>query len=365
MAITRKGRRWVHDWRDNGQRKRKWFTSERAARRAARQLADRQANAPPRAKRNQQLAALAAQFTATKAATSEDNYQAIAHCLQELLATIPPNINAARLQANHLTEFRAALRPYKPNTRLKYERTARAFLRWCYRTGSLNTPLDELYPATPHLKPERRQTTADPATLQAITEAASAPATRRNASQPAIRFMIMLGREAGLRISEMARALCADWNRRAKLLTIRSSKNHPARTNPANPDLAAYLDALIPPAAPPTLPISALVAPNLQPLTKHALRYHWNKARRAAKLPNLNPHDLRRTWATEHAEHAPLPILMDLAGWQSPATALHYIALNSPEAKARAVARAWHANHPEPLEIRELNEEPPTPPKPN
>jgi len=158
----------------------------------------------------------------------------------------------------------------------------------------------------------------------------------------------MLAREAGLRISEITKAECGDWNRATRDLTIHSSKNHPARINPANPTLAAYLDALIPPSWPPERKLTALVSPRGMPVTTDTLRGHWHDARRRANAPRITPHDLRRTWATEHAEHAPLPVLMELAGWQAPRTAIHYLMNRGQGAKRAAVARAWNARqHPE------------------
>jgi integrase len=359
MAINRKGRAWILDWYEGTHRKRRWFTTENDARRALRNIQDRRARRPPKNPTpNKGLAALAREYLATKASLSAGHCYNLRGIVTRLTNTAPPNISPTRLQAHHLEPFRLSLRDHKPNTRRHVETHARAFLRWCCRNGNILTPLDELFPPA-RARAEARTTTASPKSLQKIL-AAAPPQCR-----PTVHLLLMLATHAGLRISEVCRARAADWNPRDKLLTIRSAKNHPTRINPTDPELSAYLNTLISPGTPAQAPLTQLASPRHAAIRPDILRRHWNHARLRAGETNINPHDLRRTWATEHAEHAPLPVLMELAGWESAKTALTYIQLaGSIDAKRRAVARAWNANHPEPLEIREIPDKPP-PPKPN
>jgi integrase len=346
VNVTRKANRWVLDWRDNGRRRRAHFHTEPEARAAAIEKA-RPRTQRPKPKKSA-LARLARQFTATKAAN--ENYQAHVRRALDLLVRNTPPARPAELEPHHMENFFTALRPFKANTRRHYEKLARGFFRWTYRAGHTNTPPEELIPHG-RTQPEPRTQTADPATTREILQAAAALKNQRGPktdSAAIVRYVATLGLEAGMRISEMQRARASDWNRHTHCLTIRSSKNHPHRTNPVNPALAQYLDTLIARGTNALTPLTALLTRNRQPITTPTLRKHWNRARKAAGAPQINPHDLRRTWATELAEHAPLPVLMEMAGWNNPRTALFYLMNRGHAARAAAVARAWNARqHPQ------------------
>lgn len=353
MNINKKHNSWVLDWRHAGHRHRKFFPTQAQARRALQRIKAQREARHPRAARTGQLHQLAAQWTATKAGTTPTHQRHLHNVMRRLLEQVPPNVAPERLQAQHFITHRNSLLPLKVNTRIHHAKTVRTFIRWLYRTGNLNATPDEVYPPI-HLKHERRETTIDNTTAADILRAAKRPAV--------LQLLLALGREAGMRIGEIANAQAQDWNRNTREIAIRSSKNHPTRINPATPALAAYLDTLIPARTPPSLPLSALVSPHGKPLRDAGLRYHWNQARKAAHATHVNPHDLRRTWATEHAEFAPLPVLMELAGWSHPHTAMHYIMKRGQEAKRAAVARAWNARqhpHTDTLESHKSGETPP------
>jgi len=361
VNVTRKGNRWVLDWRENGRRRRAHFHTEREAHAAATEKARHRTHRPKPKK--SALARLARQFTATKAANQ--NYQAHVRRALDLLVRNTPPATPAELEPHHMENFFTALRPFKANTRRHYEKLARGFFRWTYRAGHTNTPPDEMIPHG-RTQPEPRTQTTDPATTRQILQAATTlhKTTGRPTDPSAIvRYVATLGLEAGMRISEMQKARAADWNPHTQCLTIRSSKNHPHRTNPVNPALAAYLDTLIARGTNPLTPLTALLTKSRQPIHARTLRKHWNRAREAAGAPQITPHDLRRTWATELAEHAPLPVLMEMAGWSNPRTALFYLMNRGHAARAAAVARAWNARQAHTLESAEP--QPPRKERPN
>jgi len=343
MNITRKGNRWVLDWYDAGHRRRKHYHTEAQARRAQQQKQRIAAETPPRQPPKHPLALLAEQFAATRAGATPTHYKQTRHVTSLLASHLPPNVPPTQLHPQHFAEFRQHLRRYRTNTRIIYESTVRAFLQWLWKAAHVHAPPSELFPSS-RLRQERRQTTIDPDTAARIINAAP-----KNTA-PLVRLLATLGREAGLRISEVTKAQCGDWNRATRTLTIRSSKNHPHRANPANPTLAAYLDALIPTQAPPDQNLTALLSPTGRAINPITLRRHWQTARRKANAPHITPHDLRRTWATEHADHCPLPVLMELAGWTQPQTAIHYLMSRGQEPKRAAVARAWNARQAHTLE---------------
>jgi integrase len=353
VNVTRKGNRWVLDWRENRHRRRAHFTTERDARRALQQKLSQAQGQPPRPT-NRQLQELTARFASTKAGNHDTHYGAVTRVLNLLCETVPANVSPATLQPQHLAEFRRALTRYSSNTRIYLETIVRDFLRQAWNTAQIHCPLSELFPRTKGLHTVRRQTLATPEQIAALLSAAL-PSVK-----PALTLVATLCREAGARISEACAARAGDWNTATREITIRSVKRHPHRTNPANPTLAAYLDALIPKAADPDALLLTLVNPRGLSLTTHRLHAHWNKARRKARLPRFTPHDLRRTWATEHAEFAPLPVLMELAGWNQPKTAIHYLMSQGREARQKAVARAWNARQAHTLEAPDAGETKPT-----
>ena len=325
-------RTWVLDWRHHGRRRRRWFHDEHQARRAAAAL-NPTVGPPPRA--NRRLDKALADYLSTCAGCCKDTFRHHRETVAALRDHLGP-FPLDGLQPQHFTALRQAIAGHAPNTRREKETRIRRCLKYLHAQGYTPLTCNELFPRTP-IPLQLRSDTATERQLAAIINAAP-PRTR-----PTVELIAMLGRETGCRISETARAQARDWC--PPLLTIRSSKRSPPRICPANPTLHAYLDALIPADTAARTALTAIT--NGKPLSAHHLQALWREAATRAHQP-VTTHDLRRTWASEHAEHAPLPILMALAGWRTATSALHYIHLAAPAAKARAVARAWNARqHPQ------------------
>jgi integrase len=341
MIVTRKKNRWVLDWRENGHRHRAHFPTEAQARHALTLKHAELHRQPPRSARRD-LQQLAARFLAGKAGCHPNHYAAVEHYLNLLCQTAPANVRPTLLEPQHLVPLRRALLRYSANTRIQAETILRGFFRYGWDTAQIHCPVDQLFPRSGGLRVLLRQTTTTREQAQAIARAAPPRA------RAALQLLATLGLEAGLRLGEVADARAGDWNRDLAELTIRSAKMHEHRVNPVNPRLAAYLNNLVAPGTDPEINLTALANPRGTPLSKNSLSTDWTRARRAAKQPKVTPHDLRRTWATEHAEFTPLPVLMALAGWLLPRTAIHYLMNRGQEAKRAAVARAWNARQPAP-----------------
>jgi integrase len=356
MIVTRRKNRWVLDWREKGKRHRAFFPTEAQARHALILKQTQLQRRPPRSA-NRELTELTARHLATKAGCHPNHYSATERYLQLLCQTAPANVRPTLLQPQHLVPLRRALLRYSSNTRMQAETILRGFFRQAWNAAKIHCPVNELFPRSAGLRMIRRQTTTTRQQAQAIASAAPLRA------RAPLQLLAMLGIEAGLRIQEVAEARAGDWNPQGQELTIRSAKMHDARVNPVNPRLAAYLHNLIPPGTDPEIKMTALANPRGTPLSKNSLSTDWTRARRAARQPKVTPHDLRRTWATEHAEHTPLPVLMELAGWKLPRTAIHYLMNRGQEAKRAAVARAWNARQAHTLEAPDVGETKPTPRK--
>jgi integrase len=350
MIVTRKKNRWVLDWRENGRRRRAHFPTETQARHALVVKHAALHRVPPRSAHHD-LQELAARFLAGKAGCHPNHYNAVKHYLDLLCQATPNNVSPLQLQPQHLVPLRRALLRYSGNTRIQAETILRGFFRYAWHIAKIHCPVDELFPRSGGLRVLLRQTTT---TREQASAIASAAPLRARAP---LQLLATLGIEAGLRIQEVADAQAGDWNPQARELTIRSAKMHEHRVNPVNPRLAAYLDTLIARGTDPETKLTALANPRGTPLSKNSLSTDWTRARRAAKQPKVTPHDLRRTWATEHAEFTPLPVLMELAGWKLPRTAIHYLMARGQEAKRAAVARAWNARQPAPHDAGETKKD--------
>ncbi len=173
-----------------------------------------------------------------------------------------------------------------PTTAWNYTQALRRFLRHLRTHGGPDL-VDEL----PRLrKPTARETIAQPDELQRLI----------NHAQPWFRLHLLLCSQLGLRISESLSLTRASWNQEAHTLTF-TGKGRRARTMPTLPEIDQLL-ALAPTEHPAHQILAALKG--VETLTTHQLRAAWKKLKLRARVnPNLNPHDLRRTAATQLYRH--------------------------------------------------------------
>lgn len=341
MAVFKKGKKWFHDWRDRaGKRHRKGHTNRSQAERADRELKRWKRHEGPRP-RGLTVAALILKFLATKAGICKEALQNLTKQLTDCAAAIghrrPDQIDAADFAG-----YRAKVRSYKPNTRRNCDTAVRSFLKWCYRTGQLPTAPDELYPPGKS-RPELRQVIADQETADRIEQTAHGPAL----------LLYMLGRYAGMRLTEALRAEAGDYNATNHTITIRSVKNNSDRSVPCNPILDTYLRALTAD-QPRNTRLTALANPNGHALNRAELGRQWRAYRASIDAHQLHPHDLRRTFASDTAPHCSIATLMQLCGWRSVKSAVPYIV---PQAAHRvdAIAKAW-AHNPRALDTLSADE---------
>jgi len=343
MGVFKKGKKWFNDWRDRaGRRHRKSHNTETDANRADRSIKKWKRHDGPKP-RGFALTALVEQFLSTKTSTAPNHQAMLRRTLTRLLATLGRR-DPAQLETQHFANFRASLRKFAPQTRWTCDVTARAFLKWCHRNGHVPEPPDELYPNQPYTPP-RRTVVVDPATATLIEQNATGP----------VLLLYMLGRYAGMRITEAARAIVADYNPTAGTLAIRSVKNHPIRTVDTNPALSSYLTSLTA-KQPAGSSLSALANPRGHALKKHALWCAWDTYRQTIRAHHVNPHDLRRTLATELSQHCSVATLMEIMGWKNVRSAIPYLVVN-PAQKRAAIDRAW-ANNPRALDTMDTSGEP-------
>lgn len=330
MSVFKKGRKWFHDWRDRaGRRHRKSHNTAQDANRADRSIKKWKRHDGPKP-RGVALHQIAAHFLATKTGLCPSAYQSLARTIERCLATLK-QADPARLEAHHFADFRAAQRAMKPNTRHGEEINVRAFLKYAHQTGQLPTPPDELYPRTRH-RQELRQIIVDPPTTELMERTATG----------CVLLLYVLGRYAGCRIAEVARATAGDYNATSRMLTIRTVKSGADRNVPANPPLHTYLTALVTGQPTPTR-LTALANPRGHALTRGALGKLWNAYRQTIGAHRINPHDLRRTFATDVSQHCSIATLMQLCGWRTVKSAIPYLVPNAADRHA-AIRKTWAAN---------------------
>lgn len=153
--------------------------------------------------------------------------------------------------------------------------------------GTLGGPdLSKEVPRT--AAPQARHVTITPEKWRELTATA----------EPWLRLFALLAYQLGLRRSEIFRVCPATWNREAHTITIQR-KRKKVRTLPTTAEIEQLFEAA---GCPPNEQFTAFVwilkGPNHNGsygLSHEQLYAYWHKLTARCGVPDLNPHDLRRT----------------------------------------------------------------------
>lgn len=329
MAVFAKGGRWFSDWYDtNGKRHRKSHATEAAARKANREQKSKKRHEGP-APHGYRMQRLANEWLAGKGQLARgtiSNYKRVLSKVAAAAGRKEPN----DLNASDMKPVQEWLQNQAHSTRRTRGSAVSQFLNWLYKTGHLQTKPEEIWPRQHYHMCHRSRiaTAAEIVHLKAHAE-------------PLQQLIIMLGYHAGMRRLEMQRAEAGDWNPISKTLNIRGAKNGPQRCNEVDDELATYLSKLTD-GKPPHTRLTALTSDHGRAVGATRLNATWENLREESGVHGVNIHDLRRTWATELAQHGSIATLARMGGWSKVQSVEPYLHVRPGDTK-RAVEQMQDA----------------------